>query len=156
MRYGMHTPLHGNFNQYFSSVRARGFGREAKRRIMLGTYARLAGYRARYYLKALKIRTLVIQDFKRAFKHVEVLAAPTMPMIAPRFDEIERLTPLQHWQADVLTAPANLAGIPTISVPCGKVSGMPVGLHLLGDHMQEEKIICVAHAFEQESKVKVK
>jgi aspartyl-tRNA(Asn)/glutamyl-tRNA(Gln) amidotransferase subunit A len=123
---------------------------------MLGTYARLAGYRARYYLKALKIRTLVIQDFKRAFKHVEVLAAPTMPMIAPRFDEIERLTPLQHWQADVLTAPANLAGIPTISVPCGKVSGMPVGLHLLGDHMQEEKIICVAHAFEQESKVKVK
>jgi aspartyl-tRNA(Asn)/glutamyl-tRNA(Gln) amidotransferase subunit A len=152
MRYGLHKELEGNFNQYFSSVRKDGFGEEAKRRIMLGTYARMAGYRDQYYLKALKVRTLVIQEFKKAFKKFDAIVGPTMPLIAPKFSEIEKLTPLEVYQMDALTVPANLAGIPQISVPCGFVDGMPVGLHILGDHLQEEKILRIANAFEKETK----
>jgi aspartyl-tRNA(Asn)/glutamyl-tRNA(Gln) amidotransferase subunit A len=152
MRYGLHLPLQGNFDEYFSVVRERGFGEEAKRRIILGTFARMAGFRDAYYLKALKVRTKVIEDFKQAFKKFDVLAAPTMPVIAPKFSEIEKLQPIEHYMMDILTVAPNLAGIPMISVPAGKVDGMPVGLHLIGDHLQEGKIIQVAHAFEQVKK----
>ncbi len=149
MRYGASEPLKGHFNEYFSKVRGKYFGDEAKRRILLGTYARMAGYRDQYYLKALKIRTLIINDFKRAFKKADVLAAPTMPMIAPRFDQIENLSPVESYSMDRLTVGPNLAGIPMISVPAGKSKGMPVGLHILGDHMDEGKILQVADAFER-------
>lgn len=152
MRYGLHKELKGDFNEYFSAVRTEGFGKEAKRRILLGTFARMAGYRDQYYLQAMKIRTPVIQDFKKAFAKVDVLAAPTMPMLPPRFDEIDKLTPLQHYQADVLTVPPNLAGIPMISVPCGFSGKMPIGLHIMADHLQEEKMIRAADGFEQEMK----
>jgi aspartyl-tRNA(Asn)/glutamyl-tRNA(Gln) amidotransferase subunit A len=148
MRYGLHAALKGNYDEYFSTVRTTGFGEEAKRRIILGTYARMAGYRDAYYLKALKIRTKVIQDFKKAFKSVDVLCAPTMPVIAPKFSEIEKLTPIENYMMDILTVAPNLAGIPMISVPCGDVKGMSVGLHIMGDHLQEGKIIQVANAFE--------
>ncbi|MBI2543379.1 MAG: Asp-tRNA(Asn)/Glu-tRNA(Gln) amidotransferase subunit GatA [Candidatus Aenigmarchaeota archaeon] len=144
MRYGLHQELKGNFDEYFSSVRSNGFGEEAKRRIILGTFARMAGYRDAYYLKALKVRTKVIEDFKMAFKNFDVLAAPTMPVVAPRFDEIKRLSPIETYMMDVLTVAPNLAGIPMISVPAGKVNGLPVGLHLMGDHLQEKKILQVA------------
>ena len=149
MRYGLHQELKGNFDEYFSSVRSDGFGEEAKRRIVLGTFARMAGYRDAYYLKALKVRTKVIEDFKRAFKQVDVLAAPTMPVIAPRFDEIEKLSPIEVYMMDILTVAPNLAGIPMISVPAGEVDKMPVGLHLMGNHLQEGKILQVANAFKQ-------
>jgi aspartyl-tRNA(Asn)/glutamyl-tRNA(Gln) amidotransferase subunit A len=149
MRYGLHAALKGNYNEYFSTVRTTGFGEEAKRRIILGTYARMAGYRDAYYLKALKIRTKVIQDFKKAFKSVDVLCAPTMPVIAPKFSEIEKLTPIENYMMDILTVAPNLAGIPMVSVPCGKLKGMPIGLHIMGDHLQEGKIIQVANAFEK-------
>lgn len=148
MRYGLHAALKGNYNEYFSTVRTTGFGEEAKRRIILGTYARMAGYRDAYYLKALKVRTKVIQDFKKAFKSVDVLCAPTMPVIAPKFSEIEKLTPIENYMMDVLTVAPNLAGMPMISIPCGEVKGIPVGLHIMGDHLQEGKIIQVADAFE--------
>ena len=144
MRYGLHKPLEGNFNQYFSSVRTEGFGEEAKRRIILGTFARMSGYREQYYMKAMRVRTLITNDFKRIFAKHDVIAAPTMPTTAPRFNEIEKLTPLQNYQMDVLTVPPNLSGIPMISLPCGDM----VGLHLLGDHLHEEKIIGVAAAYE--------
>jgi len=151
MRYGMHLPIegNGNYDEYFSKVRAAGFTEEAKRRVILGTFTRMAGYRDAYYLKALKVRTKVIQDFKAAFKKVDVLAAPSMPVIAPKFKEIEKLTPIQNYMMDILTVAPNLAGIPMISVPCGSVQKMPVGLHLMGDHMQEGKILQVADAFEK-------
>ncbi|TRZ54727.1 Asp-tRNA(Asn)/Glu-tRNA(Gln) amidotransferase subunit GatA [archaeon] len=149
MRYGFAKPLEGNFNEYFSSVRAEGFGVEAKRRIILGTYARMAGYRDAFYMKALKIRTLIIQDFKKVFKKFDAIAAPTMPMLPPKFSEIERLSPLENYQADILTVPANLAGIPHISVPCGLAKGLPVGLHLLADHLQEGKIISLGSQYEE-------
>jgi aspartyl-tRNA(Asn)/glutamyl-tRNA(Gln) amidotransferase subunit A len=148
LRYGLHLPLDGNFDEYFSEVRAQGFSEEAKRRIVLGTFARMAGYRDAYYLKALRVRTRVIEDFKRAFKEADVLAAPTMPVVAPRFDEIAGMEPIQHYMMDILTVAPNLAGIPMISVPCGTVGGLPVGLHLMADHLQEGKVIRAAHAYE--------
>lgn len=148
LRYGLHKELDGNFNEYFSAVRTEGFGEEAKRRIMLGTFARMAGYRDAYYLKAQRVRTLVINDFKKVFKKFHAIAAPTMPVIAPKFKEIERLTPAQCYQMDVLTVAPNLAGIPMISVPCGSAHGLPVGLHLMTDHLNETKLIEIASAFE--------
>ncbi len=142
LRYGLsENPENRSFNEYFSSVRTAGFGQEAKRRILLGTFARMAGYREAYYLKALKVRAHVIEEFRKAFRGVDILAAPTMPMVAPRFSEIEKLSPLQHYMSDVLTVPANLAGLPHISIPCGKSKGMPVGLHFIGNHLAEDKII---------------
>lgn len=151
LRYGLSSnPEDRGFNEYFSEVRAKGFGAEAKRRVILGTFARMAGYRDAFYLKALKVRTLIIKDYKKAFKKFDVLASPVMPTIAPTFEELDKMTPIQHFMADILTNPPNLAGIPHISVPCGFVEGMPVGMHLLGDHLEEGKIIQAAFNFEKE------
>ncbi len=143
MRYGVEATIDGNFNEYFSAIRTKYFGQEAKRRILLGTFARMAGYRDRYYLKAMQIRALVIKEFKQAFKQFDVLIAPTMPVIAPKFSEIEKLSPTQQYAMDVLTVGPNLAGIPHLSVPCGKINGMPVGLHIMADHLQEGKMLQV-------------
>ncbi len=151
LRYGLHLPLEGNFDEYFARVRAQGFSDEAKRRVILGSFTRMAGYRDAYYLKALKVRTRVIEDFKRAFRSVDVIAAPTMPVVAPRFDEIAEMEPIQHYMMDVLTVAPNLAGIPMISIPCGEVKGMPVGLHLMADHLEERRLIRAAHAYEVNS-----
>ena len=147
LRYGLHQELEGSFNEYFSRVRSAGFGDEAKRRIILGTFARMSGYRDAYYLKAMKVRTLVINEFKKAFKSFDVLAAPTMPMQPPKFSEIKKLTPSQVYQMDILTVPPNLAGIPMISVPAEK--NRLVGLHLLANHLEEPKLIEVADIFER-------
>jgi aspartyl-tRNA(Asn)/glutamyl-tRNA(Gln) amidotransferase subunit A len=106
----------------------------------------MSGYRDAYYLKAMKVRTLVINEFKKAFKSFDVLAAPTMPIQPPKFSEIKKLTPSQVYQMDILTVPPNLAGIPMISVPTEK--NRPVGLHLLANHLEEPKLIEVADVFE--------
>ena len=148
LRYGLQLPVEGNFDQYFSKVRAQGFGDEAKRRIILGIFTRMAGYRDAYYLKALKVRTRVIEDFKKAFRQVDVLAAPTMPVVAPRFDEIAQLEPVQHYMMDILTVAPNLAGVPMVSVPCGNIDGMPVGLHIMADHLAESRALSLAKAWE--------
>jgi aspartyl-tRNA(Asn)/glutamyl-tRNA(Gln) amidotransferase subunit A len=149
LRYGLQKTIEGDFNQYFSSVRTEGMGDEAKRRVMLGTFTRMAGYRDAYYLKALKVRTRVIEDFKKAFKTVNVLAAPTMPVVAPRFHEIAELEPIQHYMMDILTVAPNLAGVPMVTVPCGEADGMPVGLHLMADHLNEVKALEAAQGVEQ-------
>jgi aspartyl-tRNA(Asn)/glutamyl-tRNA(Gln) amidotransferase subunit A len=148
LRYGLQLPLEGSFDEYFSKVRSVGFGDEAKRRIILGTYARMAGYRDAYYLKALRVRTRVIEDFRRVFEEVDVLAAPTMPVVAPRFDEIAELEPIQHYMMDILTVAPNLAGVPMVSVPCGESDGMPVGLHIMADYLGEGDMIRAAAAVE--------
>ncbi len=148
LRYGLHLPLEGSFDEYFSAVRSVGFGDEAKRRVILGTYARMAGYRDAYYLKALKVRTRVIEDFRRVFNSVDVLAAPTMPVVAPRFDEIAEMEPIQHYMMDILTVAPNLAGVPMASVPCGVSDGMPVGLHVMADYLGEGDMILAAAAVE--------
>ena len=148
LRYGLQLPLEGSFDEYFSAVRSAGFGDEAKRRIILGTYARMAGYRDAYYLKALKVRTRVIEDFRRVYRDVDVLAAPTMPVVAPKFDEIAELEPIQHYMMDILTVAPNLAGVPMVSVPCGESHGMPVGLHVMADYLGEGDMIRAAAAVE--------
>ncbi len=148
LRYGAHLEIGGNFNEYFSLVRSKYLGDEAKRRIILGTFAKMSGYRDAYYLKAMKVRTLIINDFKKAFKKFDVLAAPTMPILPPRFKDIAKLKPVQHYQMDILTVPPNLAGVPMISVPCGNIGKLPVGIHLMADHLNEDKIIEAASAFE--------
>ncbi len=149
MRYGAEGPIEGSFNEYFSRVRDEHFGEEAKRRILLGTYARMAGFRDRFYMKAMQVRTLIIQEFRQAFRNHDVLIAPTMPVIAPKFSEIEKLSPVENYMMDILTVAPNLAGIPMLSIPCGDAHGMPVGMHIMGDHLQEGKLFQVGHAFEK-------
>ncbi|MBW2975037.1 aspartyl/glutamyl-tRNA amidotransferase subunit A [Candidatus Woesearchaeota archaeon] len=142
MRYGAAGTVKGNFNEYFSKVRSEHFNDESKRRIIIGTFARMAGYRDAYYIKAAKVRTRIIEEYKKAFKKVDVLVSPTMPFTAPKIKEIEKLTPLQSYTADILTAGPNLAGLPHISIPVGvDKNKMPVGLMLTGDHLQEGKLI---------------
>ncbi|SFM78741.1 Asp-tRNA(Asn)/Glu-tRNA(Gln) amidotransferase subunit GatA [Methanolobus profundi] len=137
-----------NWHVMASRTRAQGFGEEVKRRILLGTYALSAGYHDKYYLKALKVRTLVKQDFDRALDNVDVLMAPTMP--APAFKIGEKIDdPLSLYLADVNTVPINLAGVPSISVPCGFSGDMPVGLQIIGKHFDENAIIKAAYSFEQ-------
>ncbi|MBT3583148.1 Asp-tRNA(Asn)/Glu-tRNA(Gln) amidotransferase subunit GatA [Candidatus Woesearchaeota archaeon] len=149
MRQGLQEEFKGNFNEYFSRIRSQGFGREAKRRILLGTFARMAGFKEEYYIKALKVKTLVVKDFQEAFKKVDVIMAPTMPTIAPKFSEIEKLKPIDCYKADALTAPVSLAELPHLSVPAGFVNKMPVGLHLISNYFEEGKIIQVGDAFER-------
>ncbi|MBL7160653.1 MAG: Asp-tRNA(Asn)/Glu-tRNA(Gln) amidotransferase subunit GatA [Candidatus Aenigmarchaeota archaeon] len=152
MRYGQSLPLEGSINQYFSRVRTRFLGQEAKRRILLGTFARMAGYRKKMYEKAFQVRSLVIQDFEQVFRGrgaVDVLAAPTMPILPPKFKEIEKLSPLKQYQMDWLTVPANLVGIPQLSVPFGSHKGLPVGIHLLADHLQEKKLLAAGKLLEK-------
>ena len=150
MRYGSEQEIEEDFNRYFSSVRTRHFGEEAKRRILLGTYARMAGYRDQYYLKAMKVRTLIIREFRKAFKKYDVLIAPTMPILAPRFSDIRRLSPLENYMSDILTIAPNLAGIPMLSIPCGKIKGLPVGMHIMGNYLDERKILGTGRILENE------
>jgi len=141
MRYGKHEKLEGNFNKYFSKVRSLNFNEEAKRRILLGTFARMAGYRDAYYIRATKVRTKIIEEYKKAFKKFDVLISPTMPFVAPKFKDIEKLTPLQNYMADILTVGPNLAGLPHITLPVGFKGKMPIGLMMIADHLKEENLI---------------
>ncbi|MDY6766229.1 MAG: amidase family protein, partial [Candidatus Nanohaloarchaea archaeon] len=150
MRYGAEGDPSGNgFNDYFAGVRSEHFGDEVKRRIMLGTYARMAGYREQYYLKALKVRRLIIDEFREAFTDYDLLASPAMPITAPTFDEAAELSPAEVYAMDTLTVGPNLAGMPHASVPMGRVEGMPTGLHLIGDHFDEQTVLNTAATAEQ-------
>ncbi|HEX2517023.1 MAG TPA: Asp-tRNA(Asn)/Glu-tRNA(Gln) amidotransferase subunit GatA [Chloroflexota bacterium] len=132
-----------------SRTRAAGFGDEAKRRIMLGTYALSSGYYDAYYLKAQKVRTLIKQDFDRAFERFDVLAAPTSPTTAFKLGE-KTQDPLAMYLSDVCTLPVNMAGLPGISVPCGvDGAGLPVGLQLIGKAFDEATLLRAAYTYEQ-------
>ncbi len=148
MRYGFEEELKGDFNEYFTKVRSDGFGKESKRRIMLGTFARMSGFRDAFYLKALKVRTKIIEEYKRAFKDVDVLASPTVPILPPKFEEISKLSIVQNYMIDVLTVGPNLAGLPHVSVPVGFSKGLPVGLMLIADHLKEGVLFQTAKEFE--------
>jgi aspartyl-tRNA(Asn)/glutamyl-tRNA(Gln) amidotransferase subunit A len=148
LRYGLREGEDADWHTTFSEIRAEGFGPEVKRRILLGTYALSAGYYGRYYLKALKVRTLIKEDFLKAFKDVDILASPTMPI--PAFKIGEKINdPLSLYMADVFTVPINLAGVPAISVPCGFAGHLPIGLQLIGKHFDEATVLKTAHAYEQ-------
>ena len=131
-----------------SRTRAAGFGAEVKRRIMLGTYALSAGYYDAYYGKAQSVRTLVRREFAAAFARVDLIVAPTTPNVA--FKHGEKEDPLSMYLNDVFTIPGNLAGIPGISVPCGfSVTGLPIGLQVLGGPLDEPRLLRAAYAYEQ-------
>lgn len=132
----------------YMKTRGQGFGPEVKRRIMLGTYALSSGYYDAYYVKAQKVRTLIKQDFDTAFEKVDAIVAPTSPTVAFELDS-RMDDPYAMYLADVFTIPANMAGIPGISVPCGLSDGMPVGLQLLGKAFDETTLLGIAHAYEQ-------
>lgn len=135
--------------EMYRKSRSEGFGAEVKRRIMLGTYALSAGYYEAYYKKALQVRTLIREDFIKAFKQCQVLATPVAPTAAfPLGEKVD--DPLQMYLSDVFTLPASLAGIPGISVPCGFTSqGLPIGLQILAPHFEEGLALKVAYNFEQ-------
>ena len=148
MRYGKHESLQGGFNEYFTKVRSLNLTPEAKRRIMLGTFTRMAGYRDAYYLKATKVRTLIIEEYKKAFKKYDVLVSPVSPTLPPLFKDIEKLTPLQNYMADIMTVGPNLAGIPHASIPAGFAGKLPVGMMLMTDHLQEGKLMQIGSVIE--------
>jgi aspartyl-tRNA(Asn)/glutamyl-tRNA(Gln) amidotransferase subunit A len=132
----------------FRQTREAGFGPEAKRRIMLGTYALSAGYYDAYYLKAQQVRTLLRRDFEQAFEKVDVMVSPVAPGVAfeigAKVDD-----PLQMYLIDVFTVSLNLTGVCGISVPCGFSEGMPVGLQIIGPALGESAILRVAYQYEQ-------
>ncbi|MDQ6694438.1 MAG: Asp-tRNA(Asn)/Glu-tRNA(Gln) amidotransferase subunit GatA [Chloroflexota bacterium] len=148
MKYGYRAP--GSIGNVDSMLATReyGFGPEVKRRIMLGTYALSAGYYDAYYKKAQQVRTLIASDYEEAFKKVDVLVGPTTPTVAFKIGE-KSDDPLQMYLNDVYTVPANLAGIPAVSVPCGFADGLPVGLQIWGKHFDEAGVLRVAHAYQQ-------
>jgi aspartyl-tRNA(Asn)/glutamyl-tRNA(Gln) amidotransferase subunit A len=132
----------------YSRTRGEGFGREPKRRIMLGTYVLRAGYYEAYYGKALRARRKIFDDFAKAFSEVDVLVTPTSPIPAFKFGE-RTGDPMQMYLADVLTVAPNLAGIPALAQPCGFTkSGLPIGLQVMGPPLGEEACFRVAGAYE--------
>jgi aspartyl-tRNA(Asn)/glutamyl-tRNA(Gln) amidotransferase subunit A len=138
-----------NVIDMFSRTRAAGFGKEVKRRIMLGTYALSAGYYDAFYLKALRVRTLIAQDFARAFEKCDVIAGPTTPTPAFRLGE-KTSDPLEMYLSDIFTVSVNLAGIAGLSLPCGVTgAGLPVGLQLIGPAFGEEVLLSTGYALEQ-------
>jgi aspartyl-tRNA(Asn)/glutamyl-tRNA(Gln) amidotransferase subunit A len=133
----------------YAETREKGFGPEVKRRIMIGTYALSAGYYDAYYLKAQKVRTLIKQDFLDAYQKVDVLVGPTSPTTAFEFGA-KASDPLTMYLSDVCTIPLNLGGGAGISVPCGfDQKGLPIGLQIMSDALQEPKLFRVAYAYEQ-------
>ena len=151
VRYGLRIQESDLLEQYMMT-RERGFGPEVKRRIMLGTFALSSGYYDAYYVRAMKIRRMLRHDFTESFKRVDLIASPVSPV--PAFKLGERLAdPLQMYLIDAYTLPANLAGIPAISVPAGfTAGGLPLGLQLMAPHFAEERLLQAAHAFETETK----
>jgi aspartyl-tRNA(Asn)/glutamyl-tRNA(Gln) amidotransferase subunit A len=146
VKYGYSVAAPSLLDGYFRT-REEGFGPEVKRRIMLGTYALSAGYYDAYYRKAQQVRTLIKGDFDRAFEQFDVLAAPTSPTVAFRLGE-KLADPLAMYLSDVCTIPVNLAGLPGVSLPCGFVDGLPVGLQLIGPPLAEGRLLRVAQRYQ--------
>jgi len=151
VRYGFRSSEHADLQEMYKQTRYAGFEAEVKRRIMLGTYVLSSGYYDAYYLKAQKVRTLITRDFLEAFDDVDIIVTPTSPI--PAFKLGERMDdPWQMYLADIYTVTASLAGIPGISVPCGKTKAephLPVGMQLLARHFDEARLLRVADAFER-------
>jgi len=149
VKYGYRVEDADNLLKMYAKTRAEGFGAEVKRRIMIGTYALSAGYYDAYYLKAQKVRTLIKQDFENAFQQVDVLVCPTSPTTAFKAGE-KTDDPLSMYLSDLMTIPVNLAGLPALSIPCGfDAQGLPIGMQMIGNVLQEETLLSVAYAYEQ-------
>lgn len=149
IRYGYRTPEYSNLKEIYKKSRSEGFGPEVKRRIILGTYVLSSGYYDAYYKKAQQVRTLVSNEFSKAFEKYDVILTPTSPVTAFNIGEKSN-NPLEMYLADICTVSINIAGVPAISIPCGVDSeGMPVGMQLIGNKFEEEKILNAAYTFEQ-------
>ena len=149
MRYGKANRHYEKmYDEFFTEVRTEGFGVEAKRRLMLGTYARMAGYRDQYYMKALRVRARIVESYVQVFRDHDIVATPTMPLLPPRFEEISAMTPATVYALDFLTVPPNLAGIPQLSLPMGYIDGLPMGMHFMAGHWQESKLLSMGRAWE--------
>lgn len=152
IRYGYRTQEYSNLKEIYKKSRSEGFGPEVKRRIILGTYVLSSGYYDAYYKKAQQVRTLVSNEFSKAFEKYDVILTPTSPVTAFNIGEKSN-NPLEMYLADICTVSINIAGVPAISIPCGVDSeGMPVGMQLIGNKFEEEKILNAAYTFEQKVK----
>lgn len=152
IRYGVRSPSAHTLDEVYEMSKEEGFGQEVKRRILLGTYVLSSGYQDAYYKKAQKVRTLMIQRFKDAFRSCDVVATPVSPI--PAFEMGSIKDPLQMYLADIYTIAANLAGLPAISVPAGFTEDKkPVGLQLMGPQLCDVRVIKAAHAFEKAAKI---
>ena len=147
VRYGYRCKNPKDIDDLFMRTREEGFGSEVKRRILIGTYALSAGYYDAYYLKAQKCRQLVANDFAEAFKKVDVILSPTTPGTAFKSGE-KTSDPVEMYLQDIFTIPANLAGLPALSIPCGEHEGLPLGLQLVGNSLQESTLLQFAQAFQ--------
>jgi len=156
VQYGYRTEDYEDLSSMYQKTRSEGFGSEVKRRIMLGTYALSSGYYDAYYLKAQKVRTLIKEDFDKAFSKYDILITPTSP--TPAFKLNEKVSdPLTMYLSDIYTIPINLAGIPAISLNCGySKNNLPIGLQIIGKHFSEETILRAAFNFEQNCEVEKK
>ncbi|HER23937.1 MAG TPA: Asp-tRNA(Asn)/Glu-tRNA(Gln) amidotransferase subunit GatA [Candidatus Atribacteria bacterium] len=156
VQYGYRAEEYEDLSSMYQKTRSKGFGSEVKRRIMLGTYALSSGYYDAYYLKAQKVRTLIKEDFDRAFNQFDILITPTSP--TPAFKLNEKVSdPLTMYLSDIFTLPINLAGIPAISLNCGySKSNLPIGLQIIGGYFSEETLLRAAFNFEQNNRVEKK
>lgn len=152
IRYGYRTKNYSNLKDIYRNSRTEGFGKEVKRRIMLGTYVLSAGYYDAYYKKALKVRSLIKKSFDEAFEKYDVIITPTAPTVA--FDIGSKISdPLEMYLMDLYTVPINIAGVPAISIPCGKDGeGMPIGMQIIAKHFNEEMLYRFAYTYEQNTK----
>lgn len=146
LRYGFDVSAE-TLEETYALTRSQGFGEEVKRRLMLGTYSLIQKNREDYFEQAMKLRTLIIQDFKRAFQQVDILIGPTAPTVAYGLDE-HIMNPVTMYMGDELTIPLNLAGLPGLSIPCGFHEGLPIGLQVIGNYFEEGLMYQVGHAFE--------
>jgi aspartyl-tRNA(Asn)/glutamyl-tRNA(Gln) amidotransferase subunit A len=148
-RYGYRAKDYTDLADMYRRTRAEGFGAEVRRRILIGTYVLSHGYYDAYYLKAQKVRRLIANDFVEAFKRCDVVIGPTSPTVAFKLGA-KTSDPVQMYLNDIYTIPANLAGLPAASIPCGfGAGGLPVGLHLVGNYFAEAKILNVAHQYQK-------
>jgi len=149
IRYGYRTSNYRDINDMICKTRSEGFGREVKRRIMLGTYVLSAGYYDAYYKKAQKLRGAILKAFKNAFRKCDVILAPTVPTTAFELNFTAK-DPVETYLTDICTVPVNIAGLPAVSIPCGFDSeGLPIGMQLIGDSFREDKILNAEYQYEQ-------
>jgi aspartyl-tRNA(Asn)/glutamyl-tRNA(Gln) amidotransferase subunit A len=149
VRYGYRAPEYTDLMDLYRKTRSQGFGAEVKRRVLIGTYVLSHGYYDAYYLQAQKVRGLIARDFAEAFKRCDVIMGPTSPTTAFRIGE-KMGDPVQMYLNDIYTIPANLAGLPGLSIPCGfDAKGLPVGLQMVGNYFAEARMLGIAHRFQQ-------
>ena len=142
LRYGQQEDPRGkSFNEYFANVRSKYFNKESKRRIMLGTFARMAGYRDAYYIRATKIRTKIIKEFRDLFGKYDILLSPTIPILPPKLEDALKLSPLETYSIDNLNIAPNLPGTPHASIPIGKEGKLPIGMMAMTNHYEEKKLL---------------